>query len=116
GADMTFSDGLLAAQWFFLAYFVVLNAGYLTLTLRSPGCIRRYLDSHTLDDLPRASSGFEQPVSILVPAYNEEATIASSVRSLLQLNYPEFEVIVINDGSNDATLEALQEGLQLDRV
>ena len=41
------------------------------------------------------------PISLIVPAYGEEATIAESLRGLLLLNYPEFEVVVINDGSKD---------------
>jgi len=47
------------------------------------------------------------PVSILVPAYNEELTIIESVRSLLSLQYPEYEVLVVNDGSKDRTLQVL---------
>lgn len=47
-------------------------------------------------------------VSVLVPAYNEEKTIAVSVRSMLASDYPDFEVIVINDGSTDATELELQ--------
>jgi glycosyltransferase involved in cell wall biosynthesis len=43
-----------------------------------------------------------------VPAYNEEATIAASVRSMLQLTYSEYEVVVVNDGSKDATLDVLK--------
>ena len=54
------------------------------------------------------------PMSILVPAYGEEATIVESVRSLLNLHYPEFEVIVINDGSKDRTLEVLIKGFDLE--
>ena len=41
-------------------------------------------------------------VSFLVPAYNEDATIATTVQSMLQLNYPEYEVIVINDDPGTA--------------
>lgn len=47
-------------------------------------------------------------VSLLVPAHNEEAVIAGSVRAMLQLDYPAFEVIVIDDGSHDGTLAALE--------
>ena len=47
------------------------------------------------------------PVSILVPAFNEEKTVVDNVRSLLALRYPNFEIIMINDGSTDETLELL---------
>lgn len=47
------------------------------------------------------------PISVLAPAYNEEVTIVESVNSLLALHYPEFEVIVINDGSKDKTLQRM---------
>lgn len=105
---MTYSEWIIAAQWFFLAYFIGINSGYILLNLLSLGSIRRYVEEHSLDDLPRKLSGFELPVSMLVPAYNEETTIAASVRSMLQLNYPDYEVIVINDGSKDATMETLR--------
>jgi cellulose synthase/poly-beta-1,6-N-acetylglucosamine synthase-like glycosyltransferase len=44
------------------------------------------------------------PISLIVPAYGEEATIAESLQGLLLLNYPHYEVVVINDGSKDKTL------------
>ncbi len=47
------------------------------------------------------------PVSLIVPAHNEEATIIDTVESLLSLDYPAYEIIVVNDGSADATLSAL---------
>jgi biofilm PGA synthesis N-glycosyltransferase PgaC len=57
----------------------------------------------------RELSGSEQvpPVSIMVPSYNEELTIIENVNNLLNLNYPSYEVIVINDGSKDNTLQVL---------
>lgn len=48
-----------------------------------------------------------KPVSILVPAYNEESSIVGSVRSFLDLRFPEFEVIVVCDGPTDGTLDQL---------
>jgi cellulose synthase/poly-beta-1,6-N-acetylglucosamine synthase-like glycosyltransferase len=53
------------------------------------------------------ASPLTPPISILLPAYNEEAGVVESVNALLQLRYPEFEVIVVNDGSKDSTLERL---------
>ncbi|MBI3661525.1 MAG: glycosyltransferase family 2 protein [Acidobacteria bacterium] len=53
------------------------------------------------------------PISLLVPAHNEEACIVGAVNSLLQLDYPELEIIVVNDGSKDRTLERLAEHFQL---
>lgn len=56
---------------------------------------------------------YTKPVSILVPAYNEEAGILQSVRSLIALNYPQLEVIVINDGSKDETASKLIEHFKM---
>ncbi len=53
------------------------------------------------------------PISIVVPAYNEAATIAESLSSLLALRYPNFELIVVNDGSTDNTLQVLIEKFDL---
>lgn len=47
------------------------------------------------------------PISIVVPAYNEEKTIVDSLHAMLALHYPEYEVVVTNDGSKDSTLELL---------
>lgn len=58
-------------------------------------------------------SDLAPPISILVPAYNEELTVVESVRSLLALQYPSLEIIVVNDGSRDDTLKALIRGFGL---
>jgi cellulose synthase/poly-beta-1,6-N-acetylglucosamine synthase-like glycosyltransferase len=47
------------------------------------------------------------PIAIIAPAYNEALTIEESVKALLALHYPDFEVLVVNDGSKDATLQVL---------
>ncbi|MGJ3237735.1 MAG: glycosyltransferase family 2 protein [Anaerolineae bacterium] len=53
------------------------------------------------------------PISILVPAYNEEQSIVASVRSFLTLHYPQFEVLVMVDGATDQTLNRLIEAYEL---
>ncbi|SMF87748.1 Glycosyltransferase, catalytic subunit of cellulose synthase and poly-beta-1,6-N-acetylglucosamine synthase [Paenibacillus uliginis N3/975] len=55
-------------------------------------------------------------VSLLVPSYNEELTIIENVRCLMTLNYPTYEVIVINDGSSDETLDVLIKEYGLQRI
>lgn len=58
-------------------------------------------------------SALMPPISILVPAYNEVATACHSIRAMLMLRYPEYEVVVINDGSKDGTLRVLIEEFHL---
>lgn len=61
------------------------------------------------------STHFSLPVSIILPAHNEEKFIADSLKSILTLDYPEFEIIVVNDGSTDRTLEILNDILLLEQ-
>ena len=96
-------------EWSFLLYFLGMTAGYSMLNLVAAMHLSRYTEERALGSLPHGYTGFEPQISVLVPAYNEEATIAASVRSLLQLSYSEFEIIVINDGAKDRTLEVLIE-------
>ncbi|WP_315927845.1 glycosyltransferase [Mesorhizobium sp. SP-1A] len=53
------------------------------------------------------------PIALIVPAYNEEVNIVESVHSMLALEYPNYEVVVVNDGSKDRTLERLIEAFQM---
>lgn len=104
---MSPTTAVYATEVAFILYFVAINCAYLSLNLVALVTMKRYLDRHALDSLAHPYSGLEPPISLLVPAYNEEATIVASIRSLLQLEYPEYEVVVINDGSRDGTLKAL---------
>ncbi|NKB80328.1 MAG: glycosyltransferase [Nitrospirales bacterium] len=56
------------------------------------------------------------PISILIPAYNEEATVVESIQSLLSLRLRNFEIIVLNDGSTDATLQVILDAFKLARI
>ena len=81
--------------------------GYLTLNLLAVAALFRNNQEKALEDLPQVYAGLEPAITILVPAFNEEATIVAAVRSMLQLTYSEYEIIVINDGSRDHTLDVL---------
>lgn len=100
-------------QWFYFLYFLGLNAGYLLLNIISIFHLSKYMQEMRISALPKIYFGFELPVSIIVPAYNEEVTIESTVKALLQLSYPEYEVIIVNDGSKDNTLNVLIEKFSL---
>jgi cellulose synthase/poly-beta-1,6-N-acetylglucosamine synthase-like glycosyltransferase len=52
---------------------------------------------------------FQPPVSVLIPAYNEESVIVYTINSVLESDYPNLEVIVVNDGSTDGTGDLLDE-------
>ncbi len=97
-----------------LAYFLLINTFYFVFNLLSLAGILRYRRMVTF---VRFGEIFRmpivKPVSVIVPAFNEEQGIIDSVRSLLSLRYPVFEVIVVNDGSTDATLARLIEAFDL---
>jgi len=97
-----------------LYYFFFLNALYLVLFIVSFFSILRYLELvHTPFTGHLLRSPMTLPISMLVPAFNEAAGIVESVRSYLNVQFREFEVIVINDGSKDRTFELLQESFDL---
>jgi cellulose synthase/poly-beta-1,6-N-acetylglucosamine synthase-like glycosyltransferase len=109
---MSLADAGWWLQVGFIGYFVALNGGYLGLNVLSMASLNRYMRERGGSDATRYL-GIEPSVSLLVPAYNEEATIRSSVRSMLQLQYPDFELVVVNDGSKDETLRMLMEEFAL---
>jgi len=77
-------------------YFGLVSLAYFPLALAYPFWARR------LERRAREAD-YAPPVSVLIPAFNEEKTIAASLASVLASDYPRFEVIVIDDGSTDAT-------------
>lgn len=108
------ADVLLGFQWFVLGYFVVLNSTYLLLLVVATGdvvsyCRRRGVSS----DFAHFTSPLTPAVSVIVPAFNEEAGIVQSVRALLAQRHPEFEVVVVDDGATDDTFGVLQQAFGL---
>ena len=103
-------------QFICLLLFIGINLGYIIVNILAFFSLPRYLRRQVLHQLPQPHTKFEPPITLIVTAYNEEVVIVSSVRSLLQLNYPEFEVLIVNDGSSDRTLEVLQKEFGLVRL
>jgi cellulose synthase/poly-beta-1,6-N-acetylglucosamine synthase-like glycosyltransferase len=95
-----------------IVYFLLINTSYLVLIALGALDFRSYLRGRktTVDTL---GGELTPGVSLLVPAYNEEAGIVTSVKALLSLRYPHHEVVVVDDGSQDATLARLVEAFDL---
>ncbi|MEW8975634.1 MAG: glycosyltransferase, partial [Exiguobacterium sp.] len=103
-------------SWTVLIYMLLVIVFYSMLYLISAQMVRRQRFRRKESSyLPLMRSLYTRPVSILVPAYNEEYTIVSSVQALLALDYPEHEVIVINDGSKDGTMDELFRSYELEK-
>jgi cellulose synthase/poly-beta-1,6-N-acetylglucosamine synthase-like glycosyltransferase len=95
-------------SFFVIVYFILINVVYFVMLVSSFVAIVRYLRRDLFSDFRAIiQSEFSTPISVLAPAYNEEATITESVHSLLKLNYSTMEVIVINDGGGDRTLDTM---------
>jgi cellulose synthase/poly-beta-1,6-N-acetylglucosamine synthase-like glycosyltransferase len=106
----------LVAQPVFLAYFVLYNSYTLALIALSARQVRRRVAGHFVEDLDLIDQGdLTKPLTMIVPAYNEEITIVDSVTSLVYSDYPRFEIVVINDGSQDRTLAELEQAFRLRR-
>jgi len=102
---------------FVLFYFVALNGVYMITSVLAFAALRRYarrLKSLDTDDV--LASGAALPITLIAPAFNEEATCVEATRSLLALHYPDYEILVVNDGSRDATLARLTEAFDLVRA
>ena len=89
-----------------LCYFVLL-----IVALCTSAAHQRRIHSVRLDRMKL--SPLMPPISLIAPAHNEEKSIVDSVESFLSINYPELEVIVVNDGSADSTLSKLQRHFEL---
>ncbi len=97
-----------------LAYFLVLNSLYLVFCVVAFIQLRQHRRRWTSQELSAVMRSPATPgISLIVPAYNEEATICESVRSLLLLNYPLFEIVVVADGPKDRTMEMLAKGYEM---
>ncbi|MGI8782689.1 MAG: glycosyltransferase family 2 protein [Acidobacteriota bacterium] len=100
-------------EYFIILYSAAINSIYFVMMVLGYFVVRgtQRLSASEVETL--SGSPLLPSVSILAPAYNESASLRDSVRAMLGLNYPNHEVIVINDGSTDDTLEILVEHFRL---
>ena len=103
---------------FAMIYFIFVNLTYLLLNILAFFSIRTHLRSSAFveDKILFRHAAHLKPISLIVPAYNEELSVVESVRSLIHLNYPVYEVVLVNDGSTDGTMKVLEEALNLEQV
>ena len=104
-------------EWGIVTYFLIFNSVYLMLVVGALVYVRRQMmQSAVVEPTGLFKSELYKTISILVPAYNESGNIVESVESLLKLEYPEYDIIVVNDGSSDDTLERLVEHFELEET
>jgi len=108
---------LVTYNWMMVAYFLVINVSFTLLAIIGWRQVKEYVRRRPLRDYKQVSrSPLSMPVTILVPCYNEAPVIADSLRSLLRSNFAQFEVMVINDGSSDGTMDELRREFALTRI
>jgi cellulose synthase/poly-beta-1,6-N-acetylglucosamine synthase-like glycosyltransferase len=110
---MDFKTSIIFFQIIYFFYFIGINLHYLLLNFSALFVIKNHMEKRPAFNDIKRYSGFELPVTIIVPAYNEEETIVETVTALLQLDYIDYEIIVVNDGSKDNTLDILMKTFDL---
>jgi cellulose synthase/poly-beta-1,6-N-acetylglucosamine synthase-like glycosyltransferase len=108
---------LVGMSWGVLVFFILCNGFQTALLVGAFMQMVRHQRTTWNEGAHRLLSSEATPrVTVLAPAYNEEVTVAASVRSLLTLHYPNLEVVVINDGSKDETLSVLRAEFDLTEI
>jgi cellulose synthase/poly-beta-1,6-N-acetylglucosamine synthase-like glycosyltransferase len=98
-----------------LLYFLSINGVYFLTGLFAFRALRRYtrrLASLEIEEIMQTAEAL--PVTLIAPAFNEEATCVDATRALLTLRYPDYTVLFVNDGSTDGTLARMVEGFDLE--
>ena len=105
---------LTGVGYFFIAYLIGYSTFlFLSVIVGSLDLYKHHRQEQFKSILP---SDYYVPISIIVPAYNEEITVVDTVRSLLTLEYRAYEIIVVDDGSKDRTSEVLAKAFDMHLV
>ncbi|MEQ8550409.1 MAG: glycosyltransferase [Cyclobacteriaceae bacterium] len=105
------------AEYLFLIYAVAICSSYLLFALISYFAMRRYMKKNSFVDFKKIlSSPLAPSISLIAPAYNEAMTIIDNVKSLLSIEYNNYDVVIVNDGSADDTIDKLIAAFHLEKV
>jgi len=108
------ASGLVRLEIVILGYFLLVNSFYAVLLVSAVLEMVQHLRVTWLEGRWRVLNSRVAPtITVLAPAHDEAPTIAASVRALLALYYPNLEVIIVNDGSTDQTLDVLRREFDL---
>ncbi|MNR99530.1 Poly-beta-1,6-N-acetyl-D-glucosamine synthase [compost metagenome] len=110
---MSLSTLIYGLSGLIFAYFIIYHLAYLLLNILAVFRIHDMEQSKILTDLPYLHSELEPPVSLLLASHDQAADVVRATQALLQLDYGKFEVIVINDGSQDDSLQRLSAAFDL---
>ena len=101
-------------NYFCMAYTLILSLIYLIQLFTAFKKVRKQEKRKISEDYMRyADSPNLLPISLIVPAHNEQENIVQNIKDLMKLDYPQFEVIVVNDGSTDETQRRILDEFKL---
>ncbi|MRH99393.1 glycosyltransferase [Kriegella sp. EG-1] len=101
----------------FLVFTTVLFGGYIVMCYLATRNSLHYKHKNSFGDLSKVmASPLAPSITIIAPAYNEGLTIVENIRSLMSLRYVNYEVMVVNDGSKDDTLQKMIDAYDLVKI
>ena len=104
-------------NYFCMAFTILLSIIYIVQLIMSFVKMRKNDKARQSNDFGRyVESENLLPISLLIPAYNEEENIVSNIKSLLKIDYPLFEIVVVNDGSTDSTHDKIVDSFGLYKI
>lgn len=110
-------EGIGTFNLLILIFAVLIMSSYIVLSIISVRSLRKYLKANNFVRYDVILSSDMAPhLSLIAPAYNEGMTIRENVQSLLSLNYNNYEVIVVNDGSKDNSMAIMQQAYDLELI
>ena len=108
---------IIVFNYFCMAFTLLLNIIYITQLFVSLIRVHKNYNKTFADDFHSyVDSDNLLPISLIIPAFNEQENIVQNIKSLMTINYPMFEIIVVNDGSTDKTGELVVNAFHMHKI